>query len=232
MEESRPSKIKSYSKESIIALIKIHLSILGPFGTAIDEVLFGMGERVRGQRLENLVDALSKKVKEIDDYKLDSSYFESEDFYDLTINIFNSSIRTKSQEKLKILSEIFIDGVNRKINFEFDLNSILINILNDLTENHIIVFKFLYFNQANLKDINSFEEFFTIFNNEVKDVEIDKYEFRMYLRDLENKTLLIFSQDLKEYGSSGGFIALESYVKAPSMVVTSIGERFALMLKS
>ncbi|WP_161888787.1 hypothetical protein [Pontibacter russatus] len=225
---SLPKIIKEYSTESVRSTIKVYLSVLGPLGTAIDELVFGIGERIRGKRLEEFVGVLSEKI---DNTRIGVDYFQSEDFYDLTINIINSSVKTNSKLKYEILSEIYVNGINRNIKWEQDLIQTFVRYVNELTPKHILIFKYLAQNVEEFKDLDSYESLFNYFTAQVPTHINDKYEFRMYLKDVENKTLLRFSKDINEFGSSGGYMALESYEEVPGITLTSIGAKFSEYLQ-
>lgn len=222
-----PQIIKEYSIESNMAVFKILLSALGPLGTAVDEVLFGIGGRVRAKRLAQFVEILSEKT----DQKIDQEYFKSEDFYDLTINIVSASVKTNSSLKHQVLSQLFIEGINDEIKWEAGMEFTFVNYVNEMSEKHILIFKYLFENSNNFQELDSFDNLFQTFASENETFELDKYEFRMYLRDLENKTLLRFSKNIHEYGSSGGALEAESHLEVPGLIITSVGEKFSKYLK-
>lgn len=228
---SLPKNIKDVSKEGIKSLVKFQLSLIGPVGVLIDEILFGIGDRIRGKRLEEFVKVLSEQVDKINENKIDNAFLNSEDFYDLTVNILNSAVKSKSKEKHKILASIFVDALNKRIEWDADLAQTFIMYVNDFTPKHILVFKYLLKNLSALANVDSYEALYLAFIKNLQNIEIDKYEFRMYLRDIENKTLMRFSRDVREYGSSGGYIALENYEEVQGIILTSIGEKFAAFLE-
>jgi len=226
-----PQTIKEYPIEFIRATIKTSLSVLGPLGVAVDEVLFGIGERSRAKRVEEFVKILSEKIDQISEQKIDREYFKSEDFYDLTVNIINASVKTNSSLKHEVLSQLFIEGINEKIKWETGIAFVFVNYINEMSEKHILIFKYLFENSDKFKNLGSFENLFQTFTSETEVFKLDKYEFRMYLRDLENKTLVRFSKNIHEYGSSGGYVEAESSLEIPGLIITSIGENFSKYLK-
>ena len=223
-------KFQDYSEESSKAVLKIVLSSLGPIGAAIDESIYGIGERVRGRRLERFVKEMSDKLQELNKSKIDRDYLESEDFYDLNVAVFNSAVKTASDEKLKMLKNVYINSIEKKIKWESDLAQILINHINSLTVNHIVVLKFLVENMNKLENLNSYQNLFEMFSDQVKN-DYDKYEFRLYVRDLENLTIFRFSRDINEYGSSGGYLETESRKEVKGVMLTTIGKEICKLLK-
>ncbi len=109
--ESLPQKIETLSKEVIRANIKVYLTVLDPLGTAIDEVLFGIGDRIRAKRLETFVKILSEKLDGVNQNKVDMSFLQSEEFFDLNMRVFSAAIKSRHEEKYRILSSVFLSKV-------------------------------------------------------------------------------------------------------------------------
>ncbi len=93
------------------------------------------------------------------------------------------------------------------------------------------MFKYFVNNIDSFKEASSYEDLYNEFVAYHSIEQIDKYEFRLYCRDLENKSLLSFSSNINEYGSSVGYIVMEDYDEVPGMTVTSMGEKFAQLLE-
>lgn len=190
-----------------------------------------MGERIRGKRLEAFVGVLSEKIDKINICRNRVDYFQSNDFYDLTINIINSLLKTNSKLKYEILSEIYIKGINGNRKWEQDLIQTFVRHVNELTPNHILVFKYLAQHTEEFEDLDSYQSLSNYFTTQASAHIENKYEFRMYLKDIENKTLLRFNKNIKEFGNSGGFIALENYKEVRGITLTSIGAKFSEYLQ-
>ncbi len=105
---SIPKNIEINSKELIKSSIKVQLSVLGPVGVAIDEVLFGIGDRIRSRRLELFVNELSSELKNIDENYIDKIFLTTEEFHDILIQSIGHSIRTRHIEKTKLFAKILI----------------------------------------------------------------------------------------------------------------------------
>ena len=109
--ENLPQKIKIYSKEIIRSSIKVQLSILGPVGVAIDEMIFGIGDRIRSRRVEFFVDELSNSLNKLKENTIEKKFLESEKFHDLLIQTATQSTKTRHNEKIKIFANILIGSL-------------------------------------------------------------------------------------------------------------------------
>ena len=114
--EITKSELNKARKE---ATINVLLSAFGPVGTAIQESLFGIGDRIRNNRIENYLIELEPRLKHIENLSIPKKYYESIEFYEY-----------------------------------------------------------------------------------VKNEKIDVYQFRLYCREIENKSLIRFSSNLNEIGRS------------------------------
>ena len=97
---SIPESIEIHSKELIKSSIKVYLTVLGPLGTAIDEVLFGIGDRIRTKRLEKFVEELSSVLKNIDEKYINRDFLKTEEFHDVLIQTIGHSIKTRHISRL------------------------------------------------------------------------------------------------------------------------------------
>lgn len=225
-----PEEIDETSNELTHAGIKVALSSLGPIGTAIDELLFGVGDRLRTKRFEKFVKILALKLKEVDDSKIDRTYLSSEEFYDFNIKIFSAALKSRFEEKHKLLSNIFANELNQDRRWREEITDILIRVIDEFSIGHIVVFRFFVEEENLFDEIESYEQLYELFVERTKDEKIELYEFRLYCRDIENKTLLRFSKNINEIGSSGGYVTLADDSEIAVVSVTQIGERFILLL--
>ena len=218
-------KISELNKAGKEAAINILLSAFGPIGTAVQESLFGIGDRIRNNRIESYLFELEPRLREIESLMIPKEYFESIEFYDLNYKIIKSASETSEKIKHKILSNIFCESINPKTKWENDLKNIFINIINEFSINHFYVLKFLITKKGVFK-IKSYEELYYGFSEYINNKNIDVYQFRLYCRDIENKSLIRFSSNLFEVSSTGGFIENEDSSKIESIILTSFGEKF------
>jgi hypothetical protein len=87
-------------------------------GTFINEILSDKGNKIKEQRIESFLNALYDCIKILDKSKLNSDWGNSEEFYDLLTRALDSSLRTRSKEKIKmnalILSNVLLLAENEK----------------------------------------------------------------------------------------------------------------------
>ena len=122
-------KIPELKKSGKTAFFNVLFSSLGPFGAAIQESLFGIGDRIRNDRVENYLKELEPRLKEIENLVIPKEYYKSIEFYDLNYKILKSASETSEKLKYKILSNIYIESINPKTKWENDLKNIFIKII-------------------------------------------------------------------------------------------------------
>lgn len=228
--ENKEITLSELNKARKEATINVLLSSFGPIGTAIQESLFGIGDRIRNNRIESYLIELEPRLKQIEDLIIPKNYYQSIDFYDLNYKILRGASETSEKLKHKILSNIFCESVNSKNNWEEDLKNIFINIVNEFSINHFFVLKFLLTQKGKYK-IESYENLHHQFSEYIGNKKIDVYQFRLYCRDIENKSLIRFSSNLNEIGSDGGYLETEDSSKIESVILTSFGEKFISIIE-
>ena len=217
-------------KSASIAFLNVFLSTLGPIGTAINESLFGIGDRIKNQRIENYLLELEPRLKKIENLVIPKEYYESIDFYDLNYRTLKSASETSEKLKHKILSNIYVESINPETKWENDLKNIFIKILNDFSKNHFYVLKYLIAKKRIYK-IESYEKLHSEFSEYIGNEEIDVYQFRLYCREIENKSLIRFSSNLREIGSDGGIFETESSSNIESIILTNFGKKFTSIIE-
>lgn len=216
-------------KHISIGGIKTALSVLPIIGTALDELFFEVSGRIKNDRMEKFVQELSKVVSKLEEAKIDVNYLKSEDFYDFSVDLFSKAVRTNSQLKRLALSRVLCHAIKDRLTFENDLTSIFARYIDELTPFHLRLFMFLKGELENLQSMKTYQEILDRFATYDQSGDIDKYQFRLYARDLEMKTLVRFKKDLGDFVGGGGFATDE---RAPAVYITSIGERFLMYLMS
>lgn len=136
---SIPESIEIHSKELIKSSIKVYLTVLGPLGTAIDEVLFGIGDRIRTKRLEKFVEELSSVLKNIDEKYINRDFLKTEEFHDVLIQTIGHSIKTRHLEKIRLYARILVDSFEP--NNDTETSEDFLYIVSNLTLKDIRVLK-------------------------------------------------------------------------------------------
>jgi hypothetical protein len=168
-------------------------------------------------------------VELIESFNNSREYYKSVEFYDIITKAFEVAVKTSENQKHKMISILFKESINPENEWEDDLKNIFLKIINEFSINHFLVLKFLL-TKLDTQKIDSYELLhhdFTIF---LKNNKIDVYQFRMYCRDIEYKSIIRFSSNINEINSSGGYIETEDSSKIQSLVLTSLGEKFISLL--
>jgi hypothetical protein len=195
-------------------------------GSALDEIFFEYGSRIKAARLKRFVEYyIAPKVDMLDETKLDQTYLQSEDFYDLTHTILDKAVKTKSSLKHQMLAQILIDSINHTVDIDESLVNVFISYIDSLKP--IQIKMLLYFNnkEAALEEIGSYLNLYELYTSDNPDINITKDEYKLFCSDLENKTLISTGDGLSNFDSHGRYRVLESH-KHPSLRVTSVGKEF------
>ncbi len=229
--KSRSNSIskKEVTKEVNVGLIKGVIGTIPFIGTMVNETLFDIRGRIYQKRINTLVKILSEKMQNIEENKINYDYLKSEDFFDITREVFESALKIKSMEKRQILSEIYIDSIINKNDFNIDKNKLFISFIVSLSPLQLIILKFIETNSNKLVEIGSYKKFYNMFIETNNFSSLDKYEFKYYCNDLENKSVVTFGDGLEDFESkSERYVSSEH--KEASVSITSLGKEFLKFL--
>ncbi|HCY75597.1 MAG TPA: hypothetical protein DHV28_06715 [Ignavibacteriales bacterium] len=141
------NKAKYLAEESILLYndtSPLRLSILGipKIGAFIDSVLSSKGQQISYNRLIGFINELEKEIKQIDERVINLEFLASEEFYDLLIEIFEASLKTRHEEKRQLYARIL---ANRCITTDVKINpEFFIDTINDLKIEELLVAIKLY----------------------------------------------------------------------------------------
>ncbi|WP_268225143.1 hypothetical protein [Sinomicrobium oceani] len=131
--------LKKYSDNSIY---RAGLSAIPYIGGALDILLTSGIHKKSQERFQIFLNELENQIKSVDESKLNYSYLESEEFYDLFIQTSNLVIKTRLKEKIKWYSTIMTSSLISDFNNHMKGEDIL-NIIEGLTENDIRLIKLI-----------------------------------------------------------------------------------------
>jgi hypothetical protein len=77
-------------------------------GSAIDAYFGTWGQNIREDRLVALIDGLSEAVRSVGEDKLDRSFLETEEFYDLLTRAGRAAMETRDREKIRMYAALLI----------------------------------------------------------------------------------------------------------------------------
>jgi len=221
------NELRAEYKESIRNVI---FSWLGPLGASIDEALFQVDKRLEERRFKEFIFELDSRVIKIEENSLNTDFLNSDEFYDFTRKMFSIVVKNSSKIKYEILANIFFESIHVDSNWEDDIKNIFTKIVDDFSVNHLLVFKFLV-NRDYVSNIDSYEDLFLKFDDELSvGKSINKYQFRLYCSEIENKYLIRFSKRMVEIGSNGYNYSPESS-DLPNITITDFGKMFIEVLE-
>lgn len=219
------------NKEEIrISTIKSIIGAIPYFGTLMNEVFFEYRTRIQQKRIELLLNELNDKIKFVEINLLNQEYFETDEFYDLTIQVFDKAIKTKNIEKIKILANIYLNGIINSSDIENDRHSIILDFVLTIKSTQIVILKFIEENEKELKEIKYFRNLIMLFREKETALVIEEYEFKFYINDLENKGLITTEGGLIDYNDKTDVIEWQSSVKN-SLYLTEFGKEFISFMK-
>jgi hypothetical protein len=227
-ERKLPSEIlrKSTGIEEIQdGIISGAISTIPWLGPVMNEIFIQVPNRIQQKRINETVQILQEKVRNIENNELIEKYIESDDFYDFNVNFWKSSMRVRD-EKIRItLANVFMDSVISQENYELSVNRLFLNFLVNLSPIQIIIISYINSNENILEKIETYDNFFAKYNEYNKKIVIEQSEFKFYCLDLENKGLITTNGGLIDFGVNDYILYDNTYVE-PSVETTELGKRF------
>ena len=185
--------------------------------------LYDIRKKLYQNRINQIVELLYEKVADIE--LILSQKLVSENFVDICREVVTTSTKTSSESKHKALAAILIDNLETENGEEnYDLSLTFIRFINEFTENHLLILKYLHKYQSELVEIGSYNSLFEKFTTAHKQ-PFDKYEFKFYCEDLRTKGLISMEAGLNDFDKKSAYRLLEGH-KDASVFVTSFGDKF------
>jgi hypothetical protein len=209
---------------------KIAFSFIPYLGPALSEILIDFPNRIKQNRVNELVYILKDKIENMQENVISIEYLRSDDFHDLSILTFENATKIRNHKKRIALANLYIDSIKNEIDFEIDKNKIFIEFIADISEIQLILFKYIADFQDQLFEIESFEKFYNSFRLNAKGIEIGKYEFKYAINGLEAKALISLGNGLDDFYSNTQLIVGNDH-KPASVKITDFGEDFIRYLK-
>lgn len=146
------NSLKKYSDSSIL---RAGVNAIPYVGGSLD-ILLSLGiQKKTEERFQNLLNELRDQLKRIDEGKLNLTYLESEEFYDLFVQTLNLAIRTRLEEKIKVYASILTSFLVSEFQNDVKAEDVL-SIVEGLTENDIRLIKLIseYLNLDDADKVN------------------------------------------------------------------------------
>lgn len=229
IEENKDITKKAAVSENSIGVLKGVIGAIPYIGTMINETLFDIKGRIYQNRINSIVNNISERMKTIEEKNIDYSYLKSDDFFDITREIFESSLKIESEEKQKMLANIYVGSIENAIDYHKNRNKLFISFVVALSPFQLTIIKFIKEHNQKLIEISSYKKLFKLFQELFNDILLDKYEFKYYCNDLEIKGLITFGGGLEDYEDKSERIVTSSHKKA-SVSLTNLGKAFLFYL--
>ena len=209
---------------------RITFSLIPVIGSVIKESLIDHWARKDQSRINSLVGELENQVKSINNNLIDKKYLESDDFYDFIVSALNNARKTSLQDKHLAYAKLLRQVITKKSRFEYDEESLFLKYISELTPQHISLLYFFYTEIAQdsqvFRNIESFENLYQKFSLWLTESQVDKYLFKKWCVNLENRALINYGDNLEDYNHTIE-VSTFSSSQSNSLIVTEIGGRFA-----
>jgi len=104
-----------YAEESVL---RAAISSVPYVGGALDIMFSSRGQSYIIRRIEGFIEELKEQVSHLEESKINHEFLETEEGFDLLVKAFNSSARTRQQEKLKLYARIIKESLTAGKEFE------------------------------------------------------------------------------------------------------------------
>lgn len=193
-----------------------------PGGGPIDAMLSGRAARVQRERFEVFALEVYGELQELDDAKVDWTFFNSQDGYDYFASVAEQVVRTSDTAKLRALRTAFVNGVSQDHSRD-ELKAVVVRMVGQMTGLHVQF----------LREAGEFEH--TPMAAQDPDGEIVVIELRTALAHWDPEQFDAIVTDLSNMGvlaswwQSGTYGALEG--RSDSLMFTALGRRIMTFLR-
>src|SRR5690606_29121558 len=205
-------------------MLAASISLIPTIGSAINEILFQFPNKIQQKRINETVQILKEKMKNIENSKIYKNYLESDDFYDFNMNFWRSSMNIRSEEIRSALANVFVDSIISKENYELSIHSLFMGFLVSFSPLQIIILSFINSSENILNKIETYDNFFAKYNLYDGKIIIDQYEFKYYCTDLENRGVISTQGGLRDFGLNDSILYDHTYLE-PSVTMTKLGKK-------
>ena len=201
------------------------ISTIPWLGPIMNEIFVQVPNRIQQKRINETVEILQEKIRNIEKNELIEKYIQSDDFYDFNLSFWKSSMRIRDEKIRNTLAKVFMNSILTQENYELSVNRLFLNFLVDLSPIQIILLSYISSYEDILKNIETYDNFFAKYNEYEKRIIIEQSEFKFYNLDLENKGLISTDGGLIDFGVSD-YILYDNTYEEPSVKLTELGKRF------
>lgn len=95
-------------------LLRAAVSNLPWIGSTLDMILSSKAQKFTEERIMKLLSDLELELAKVDEEKIDKDYLDSEEFYDLMMNAFRATVKTRSEAKIRTYALILKSSLTYK----------------------------------------------------------------------------------------------------------------------
>ena len=135
--------LKAYSEK---ALVRATISAIPWVAGPLDAFLSTKGQKIVQGRITSLLAILQEELRDVHENQVDTSYIESEDFFDLMVKALEAAARTREREKISLYAQILKGAVVGQRERDFSGEE-AVRIVLDLTPRQMEVARTVYHQQ-------------------------------------------------------------------------------------
>ena len=215
-----PLVLQSLFSAGEVALASVNLPI------AIFAAFFGgVYAELKQQRFRQTIERLDDCYRDLSSRNLISKeYLESDDYANLMIDILKKINSFNREEKRNAVVQIYRKIVQNSLPYDDSDEKNFIDVLGNISAQELFVLHFVEMNAKELETIDSWENFYNLFNQQNSTTSVDKYKFKFYASRLEQMGL-IFCSDLDGFDDHHQVISTGES-KESSAGLTPMGTNF------
>ena len=116
-------------------LIRATIQSIPNLGSALDTLLFHKAQKIKEQRLQELLTTLKNSMSKLDGSKIDKDYIQSEEFLFIVEQIFIKYVQESHTQKREYYRNILVNSSTKT--FSGYHKEVLLNIMSNLSEFHL-----------------------------------------------------------------------------------------------
>ena len=183
MADLTQSLSKASQMYSELTTLRAAITAIPFVGGSIDVLISGKAQNIAQKRLETLAGSLKDELNQLKGNQIDKNFLESDEWFDLLMQTFDKTIRTRSEEKIRLFSKV-LTGVLASTS-KRDTAEEFLNILSELSETEIAIAHIVYELQTvNIKQLEEKNPFIA------KCDFVDQADLPFYLKRLEKAGLV------------------------------------------
>lgn len=127
-----------------LTILRAGINAIPFVGGSLDVLLSSSGQKFIMRRIEYFITELQNELANLQENQINKDFFETEEGFDLIVKAFDSTSRTRQQEKLNLYARIVKSTLNVSKDFEEDDPEIFLKIVEELSVKELRVAKCLY----------------------------------------------------------------------------------------